>query len=106
MRWAALNVLVKAYKASVPVAFLSPVLGFAPPSAAAGPASTATAGSVPLPACTSAGAVPLPGCRSALYEGKASAASSEKEAEQACAEWLRSYGATLEEGPGEREGDR
>ena len=93
MRWAALNVLVKAYKASVPVAFLAPVLGFAPP--ASGPASTATAGDGPLP-----------GCRSALYEGKATAAASEQEAEQACAEWLKSYGAALEEGPGEWEGVR
>ena len=43
MRWAALNVTVKAFKTSIPVSFLAPILGFTPPSLAlksAGPEAT------------------------------------------------------------------
>jgi len=82
IRWAALNVIVKSYKTSVPVSFLAPLLGFVK-----GPVHVAR----PVP-----GKQPLPGCRQALYVGKATPADSEEAGVAACVDWLNAHGAVLE----------
>ncbi len=83
MRWAALNVMVKAFKSQIPVAFLALLLGFQP-AAQQQEQQAATA--------------VLPGCRRAAGTGKAAAEASEEEGIEACVEWLRAHGATVEEG--------
>ena len=82
MRWHALNTLVKAYKASLPVRFVAQMLGFAPQPTGRVPPSP--------PA-------PLPGCRQAAFVGKAAAPATEEEGLQACVAWLQAHGAVVEE---------
>ena len=99
MRWAALNIVVKAFKTSVPVSFLAPVLGFITPSSSPSAA--------PSSAAAPPSAVPLPGTRMVTYAGKAAPEASEAAATKACAEWLKSYGAVLEkDASGTRGGGR
>ena len=105
MRWAALNVVVKGFKTSVPVSFLAPVLGFITPQPSP-PRAVATTSRQQIPNPEAAGAAssqPLPGCRSAVYVGKAAPEAREEDAVKACSEWLKSYGAVLE---GEAAGER
>ena len=107
MRWAALNVVVKGFKTSVPVAFLAPVLGFITPQPSLQRAVTLAAAptprqQIPNPEAETASSQPLPGCRSAVYAGKAAPETKEEDAVKACSEWLKSYGAILEGEAGER----
>lgn len=116
LRWAALNVLVKGYKTSLPVSFVARILGFSPqPPSASIPA----AGGGKRPGEGDEGQhrggqqqqqqrlqgeqpqVPLPGCRHAVFLGKAAAAASEEEGVAACVQWLLAHGAVVEE-QGER----
>jgi len=85
LRWAALNVLVRAYKAPLPVDFIANTLGFCPPAP----------GRTRIPP-RAAPKQPLPGCRSAAYVGKAAAAATQEEGVEACMQWLQAHGAVVE----------
>lgn len=97
LRWAALNVLVRSYKAPLPVSFVASMLGFCPVKQKAGQAQAKVEQGV-------SGQV-LPGCRAAVYAGKAAAEATEEEGVAACVRWLRAHGAVVEEpAAGEGEG--
>ena len=95
MRWAALNVLTKAYKTSLPVSFLTALLGFQ----AAATAGAAVAVAAPAAAPGGAAAVcglPLFGCRKASFAGKYAAVAEADAAMEACCAWLEAHGAVLD----------
>lgn len=98
LRWAALNVLVKAYKTNIPVSFVAGVLGFCPQPPVQVPAPGSSKGK-----SQEAGHQqeqtqdPLPGCRQAVCAGKAAPASSPEEGVSACVQWLLAHGAVVEE---------
>ncbi|KAL6765381.1 SAC3/GANP/Nin1/mts3/eIF-3 p25 family-domain-containing protein [Haematococcus lacustris] len=81
LRWAALNLLVKVYKAALPLSFVSTSLGFGP---------------FPAPQPDQS-AKPLPGCSQLLYPGKLAPAETREQADAACIVWLRAHGAVVDE---------
>ncbi|GAX79021.1 hypothetical protein CEUSTIGMA_g6461.t1 [Chlamydomonas eustigma] len=107
MRWAALNVIVKAFKAAVPVSFLASVLGFTQVQVAL--SDPQQAGSNACSASTlqskSMDNIILPGCRTVKFLGKNAAASSLEEGLKECGEWLVAHGAVVEESKGVTEGE-
>jgi hypothetical protein len=108
MRWAALNVIVKAFKAAVPISFLASVLGFTvAESALSAPLSSSVASaaySSHLQIGVDATMI-LPGCRTATFLGKSGAANSEQEGVKECGLWLVAHGAVVEEAKGVAEGE-
>jgi hypothetical protein len=86
LRFAALNVLVKVYKASLPLTFVAAALGFLPPSGS----RPASGGSTQ----------PLPGCQLAEYRGKAAPGATAEEGLQLCEQWLTAHGALIEPATG------
>ncbi|KAF5831238.1 SAC3/GANP/Nin1/mts3/eIF-3 p25 family-domain-containing protein [Dunaliella salina] len=88
LRWAALNMLVKAYKTNLPVSFVAGVMGFCPQED--GSKSSAE----------QQREEPLPGCRHTVYVGRAAPAANVEEGVAACVQWLKAHGAVVEEPEG------
>jgi hypothetical protein len=87
LRFAALNVLVKVYKASLPLTFVAAALGFLPSSTS-------------RPDTTGTRAQPLPGCQLAECRGKAAPGATADEGIQLCEQWLVAHGAVIEPATG------
>ena len=97
LRWAALNMLVKAYKTNLPVPFVAGVLGFTPPQTSEADPDAAAAASSSHPQQET-----LPGCRQGGCVGKAAPAATVAEGVAACVRWLRAHGTVVEEQGEER----
>ena len=100
LRWAALNVLVKAYKTALPVSFLAGMLGFCVRAGRSISTPEDQQHSRSGNAGDQSRQQPLPGCRYSVYKGRAAPARSLEEGVQACTAWLRAHGAEVQE-PGE-----
>lgn len=89
-RFKALTMLARAYKPTVPVPFLSTLLGFAARSPSAVPTRPlGHSGDSHLTTQV------LPGCSATVFLGRNQAKESQAAGEQACAEWLEASGAAL-----------
>lgn len=99
LRWAALNMLVKAYKTNLPVTYVASVLGFSPQQL---PRDSGGGGRLDAETQQQ---VPLPGCRLAVCPGKVAAADSEEEGVAACVQWLLAHGAVVVEEQGAGRGE-